>query len=145
MQDFYASGDAAADICRSFLSSAFSPTSTYFSFPFFLSSILLFSASSSPYHKDGFDNYPQGFDCSHPTVWAPVEPAYAPYHARVNGKQPLYIPEFQGGAFDAWGPGSPGYGKCEELTGRAFESGEHCSFFAPLRWKKADLRWIDDS
>lgn len=128
MQDFYASGDAAADICRSFpppplsrlvLTSLFLPISPS-------SATLIFSI------LDGFDSYPQGFDCSHPTVWAPVEIAYAPYHDRVNGNEPLYIPEFQGGAFDAWGPGSPGYGKCEELTGRSFESGSYFSLFCFL-------------
>src|SRR5713101_1137193 len=30
--------------------------------------------------------------------------------------------QFQGGAFDAWGPTAPGYSSCRELTGPDFES-----------------------
>ncbi|KAJ7076133.1 glycoside hydrolase superfamily [Mycena crocata] len=57
----------------------------------------------------GLDSYPQRFDCSHPDVWRPVVTNYHEYHARVNPSQPWYIPEFQAGSFDAWGPGAPGY------------------------------------
>ncbi|KAF8173226.1 glycoside hydrolase family 35 protein [Mycena galopus ATCC 62051] len=70
----------------------------------------------------GLDSYPQGFDCSHPSAWKPVVTNYHEYHARVNPSQPWYIPEFQAGAYDAWGPSAPGYGPCAELTGRAFQS-----------------------
>ncbi|KAJ6585751.1 glycoside hydrolase family 35 protein [Mycena capillaripes] len=70
----------------------------------------------------GMDSYPQRFDCSHPSVWNPVVTNYHEYHARVNPSQPWYIPEFQAGSFDAWGPGAPGYGPCAELTGPAFQS-----------------------
>ncbi|KAJ6517287.1 glycoside hydrolase family 35 protein [Mycena vitilis] len=70
----------------------------------------------------GMDSYPQRFDCSHPSVWRPVVTNYHEYHARVNPSQPWYIPEFQSGSFDAWGPDAPGYGPCAELTGPAFQS-----------------------
>ncbi|KAF8625954.1 hypothetical protein AX17_006679 [Amanita inopinata Kibby_2008] len=70
----------------------------------------------------GLDSYPQGFDCSNPTVWKPVVTNYHKYHAEVNPSQPWYIPEFQGGSFDAWGPTAPGYAPCRVLTGADFQS-----------------------
>ncbi|KAJ7445072.1 glycoside hydrolase family 35 protein [Mycena latifolia] len=70
----------------------------------------------------GLDSYPQRFDCSHPAVWRPVVTNYHEYHARVNPAQPWYIPEFQAGSFDAWGPSAPGYAPCAELTGPDFQS-----------------------
>ncbi|KAJ7160386.1 glycoside hydrolase family 35 protein [Mycena filopes] len=70
----------------------------------------------------GMDSYPQRFDCSHPAAWRPVVTTYHQYHARANPSQPWYIPEFQAGSFDAWGPGAPGYAPCAELTGPAFQS-----------------------
>ncbi|KAF7309268.1 BetaGal-dom2 domain-containing protein [Mycena indigotica] len=68
------------------------------------------------------DSYPQRFDCSHPSTWRPVVDNYHEYHQRVNPSQPWYIPEFQAGSFDAWGPNSPGYGPCGVLTGPDFQS-----------------------
>ncbi|KAF8624403.1 hypothetical protein AX15_005885 [Amanita polypyramis BW_CC] len=70
----------------------------------------------------GFDSYPQGFDCSHPTRWKPLSTNYHSYHMTVNPSQPLYIPEFQGGSYDAWGPSAPGYAPCRVLTGPDFQS-----------------------
>ncbi|PFH51224.1 glycoside hydrolase family 35 protein [Amanita thiersii Skay4041] len=70
----------------------------------------------------GLDSYPQGFDCSNPTVWRPVTTNYHQYHQQVNPSQAWYIPEFQGGSFDAWGPTAPGYGPCRVLTGPDFQS-----------------------
>ncbi|KAL0951714.1 hypothetical protein HGRIS_008390 [Hohenbuehelia grisea] len=70
----------------------------------------------------GLDSYPQGFDCSNPTVWRPVTTNYHQYHASVNPSQAWYIPEFQGGSFDAWGPTAPGYAPCRVLTGPDFQS-----------------------
>ncbi|PPQ64157.1 hypothetical protein CVT24_008792 [Panaeolus cyanescens] len=70
----------------------------------------------------GQDSYPQGFDCSNPNSWKPVVTNYHQYHADVNPSQPWYIPEFQGGSFDAWGPTSPGYDACRTLTGPDFQS-----------------------
>ncbi|CAK5271692.1 unnamed protein product [Mycena citricolor] len=70
----------------------------------------------------GLDAYPQLFDCAHPTKWNPVVTNYLSYHERVNPAQPFYFPEFQGGSFDAWGPGAPGYPACAQLTGPEFQS-----------------------
>ncbi|MCL2418569.1 MAG: beta-galactosidase, partial [Conexibacteraceae bacterium] len=63
---------------------------------------------------DGVDEYPQGFDCSNPTSWSPVQdPSFlkAP-------NAPFIFPEFQGGAFDPWG--GPGYDMCEQLINDQF-------------------------
>ncbi|KAH9480337.1 putative beta-galactosidase C [Psilocybe cubensis] len=70
----------------------------------------------------GLDSYPQGFDCSNPTRWNGVTTNYHQYHAQVNPSQAWYIPEFQGGSFDAWGPTAPGYAGCRVLTGPDFQS-----------------------
>ncbi|KZS93201.1 glycoside hydrolase family 35 protein [Sistotremastrum niveocremeum HHB9708] len=69
----------------------------------------------------GLDSYPQGFDCSDPETWSPVTTNYHQYHESVNPSQPWYFPEFQGGAFDPWGPNSPGYDNCFQLTGPDFQ------------------------
>jgi hypothetical protein len=55
----------------------------------------------------GFDEYPQGFDCSHPLVWRNLTKNYHEYHTRIFPDSPLYIPEAQAGAFDPWGPSAP--------------------------------------
>ncbi|TEB20124.1 glycoside hydrolase family 35 protein [Coprinellus micaceus] len=70
----------------------------------------------------GLDAYPQGFDCSNPLRWRPVVMTMRQFHLDANPWQPWYIPEFQGGAFDAWGPDAPGYDSCRILTGPEFES-----------------------
>ncbi|KAF8879099.1 glycoside hydrolase family 35 protein [Gymnopilus junonius] len=70
----------------------------------------------------GLDSYPQGFDCSNSTDWNGVTTNYHSYHAQVNPSQAWYIPEFQGGSFDAWGPNAPGYAGCRVLTGPDFQS-----------------------
>ncbi|KAK4700277.1 hypothetical protein P7C70_g5971, partial [Phenoliferia sp. Uapishka_3] len=70
----------------------------------------------------GFDSYPQSFDCSRPEIWDAVVDTYWSYHLNATPSIPLYIPEFQGGAFDPWGPAAPGYPKCRTLTGSDFES-----------------------
>ncbi|MCW2875396.1 MAG: beta-galactosidase [Streptomyces oryziradicis] len=64
---------------------------------------------------DGYDRYPQEFNCSHPDVWNKL-PDMAFSH---NPGEPLFLPEFQGGAFDPWG--GPGYDKCRQLTDGDFE------------------------
>ncbi|KAJ7174219.1 hypothetical protein C8R43DRAFT_1058218, partial [Mycena crocata] len=81
----------------------------------------------------GLDSYPQRFDCSHPDVWRPVVTNYHEYHARVNPSQPWYIPEFQAGSFDAWGPGAPGalFAACLRLKPR--EQCVICNRLRPLR------------
>jgi hypothetical protein len=43
-------------------------------------------------HPIRLDSYPQGFDCSNPTVWSPVTTNYHTYHAKVNPSQAWYIP-----------------------------------------------------
>ncbi|EEB90965.1 hypothetical protein MPER_10755, partial [Moniliophthora perniciosa FA553] len=64
----------------------------------------------------GFDAYPNRYDCAHPNIWRPVPENYHEYHMEVNRWQPLYIPEYQGGSLQAWGPNTPA------LTGPDFES-----------------------
>ncbi|KAG8689056.1 hypothetical protein FRC11_004226, partial [Ceratobasidium sp. 423] len=74
----------------------------------------------------GVDSYPQRFDCSNPDVWNPVVTTYHDFHMNTNPHEPLYIPEFQGGSFDAWGGGTKhgwagaGYEACRQLTGPEF-------------------------
>ncbi|KAJ2913369.1 hypothetical protein MD484_g7048, partial [Candolleomyces efflorescens] len=70
----------------------------------------------------GLDSYPQGFDCSNPLRWSPVATDYHQHHQTTNPAQPFYIPEFQGGSFDAWGPTAPGFDACKILTGPNFMS-----------------------
>ncbi|KAL5482805.1 hypothetical protein ACEPAI_9400 [Sanghuangporus weigelae] len=69
----------------------------------------------------GLDSYPQGFDCSNPTTWSPVVGNYHDYHLSTNPSQPFYLPEFQGGSQDAWGPLAPGYSSCRIKMGPDFE------------------------
>lgn len=66
---------------------------------------------------DGWDSYPQGFNCSTPSVWKGV-PDYSAQRASLTDK-PLYFPEYQGGAFNGWGGAD--YGNCRQLTGSDFE------------------------
>lgn len=87
----------------------------------------------------GYDDYPNGFDCSHPDQWgansvpecvlfrmlqAPLtDLSRSPWAAHLkydpNGMNAVY--EFQGGAFDGWG--GSGYDTCAILTGPDFERG----------------------
>jgi hypothetical protein len=69
-----------------------------------------------------------GFDCAHPDQWKQTPTGLADFHDKVTPQHPLYIPEstflgphgkhraepltVQAGSFDGWGPGSPGYSKC---------------------------------
>ncbi|KAJ8517999.1 hypothetical protein ONZ45_g4873 [Pleurotus djamor] len=70
----------------------------------------------------GMDAYPQhSFDCSR-TELRPVDTTYRTYHESVDSTRPFYIPEYQGGAADFWGPGAPGYHTCFDLTGVGFQS-----------------------
>ena len=75
-----------------------------------------FNSGAGALAIDGADSYPQGFNCSSPTVWHGLPDISYDHPA---GK-PLYTPEFQGGSFDPWG--GPGYDKCRQLTGPDFES-----------------------
>ncbi len=73
-----------------------------------------FNSGTGALDVDGPDSYPQGFNCSNPTVWNGVPDISYDHPA---GK-PLYTPEFQGGAFDPWG--GPGYAKCAQLIDDQF-------------------------
>ncbi len=101
--------------------------------------VSIHSVTSGILSTYSLDSYPQSFDCSRPTVWKNVTTNYHEYHERVNPAQPYYFPEFQGGAFDPWGPNAPGmrfvicllmvymtvfsgYANCGILTGADFMS-----------------------
>src|SRR3954452_20085552 len=76
-----------------------------------------FNSGEGQVDLDGWDSYPQGFNCSAPQTWRGV-PDYTGTRATLTDR-PLYFPEYQGGAFDPWG--GPGYDKCRQLTGPDFE------------------------
>jgi beta-galactosidase GanA len=66
----------------------------------------------------GYDNYPQGFNCSNPYSWS--SPANNETNFRnFDTSTPVYIPEFQGGSFDNWGQAT--YFACNTLTNSQFE------------------------
>lgn len=73
-----------------------------------------FNSGAGALNVDGPDSYPQGFNCSNPTRWNGV-PDISYDHPAGN---PLYTPEFQGGAFDPWG--GPGYDQCAKLINDQF-------------------------
>jgi len=73
-----------------------------------------FATGKGAVDVSGWDYYPQGFDCSHPSQWKPA-PDMAEH--RFAG-EPLFTAEFQGGAFDPWG--GPGYAKCAQLINDSF-------------------------
>ncbi|KAJ7141923.1 glycoside hydrolase family 35 protein [Mycena crocata] len=70
----------------------------------------------------GINSYPQGLVASNLSVWNPVEKNYHNYHTAANPSQPWYGPEIQSGAFDGWGPGSPGYADWRAVTDADFVS-----------------------
>jgi len=65
----------------------------------------------------GQDSYPLDFDCTRPERWNAIYDFSA--ERRELTHTPLFFPEYQGGAFDAWG--GPGYEACRKFTGPAFE------------------------
>ncbi|KAG8737536.1 hypothetical protein FRC10_008085 [Ceratobasidium sp. 414] len=65
----------------------------------------------------GLDSYSNGFDCRNQTYRAPVVENYYSYHMSTNPKTPHFIPEFQSGSLDPWGPEAPGLDACYNLTG----------------------------
>ncbi|KAG8729321.1 hypothetical protein FRC12_021064 [Ceratobasidium sp. 428] len=65
-----------------------------------------------------WDGYPLGFDCSHPTVWKEVDSGLNFARSWYNPAEPLYLAEYQGGAFDPWN--GPGYGACYGLVNEQF-------------------------
>ncbi|PJN40256.1 beta-galactosidase [Streptomyces sp. CB02959] len=64
---------------------------------------------------EGYDAYPQGFNCSSPDKWQGLPDL----SGEKKPGEPLFLAEFQGGAFDPWG--GPGYDKCRQLTNGDFE------------------------
>lgn len=64
---------------------------------------------------EGYDAYPQGFNCSSPDKWQDLPDL----SGEKKPGEPLFLAEFQGGAFDPWG--GPGYDKCRQLTNGDFE------------------------
>ncbi|KAK7044841.1 glycoside hydrolase family 35 protein [Favolaschia claudopus] len=70
----------------------------------------------------GMDSYTQGADCSNPDDLRGAPLDFHQYHERVNPWQVWWSPEYQAGSFDGWGPGSPGYEKCAQLTGPKYQS-----------------------
>jgi beta-galactosidase GanA len=73
-----------------------------------------FNSGNAALDVDAADSYPQGFNCSNPTVWNGVDNIS---YDHVTGK-PLATAEYQGGAFDPWG--GPGYDKCAQLVNDQF-------------------------
>jgi len=71
------------------------------------------------------DTYPAGFDCTRGSAPGVTDyrflrdgSTFTPPRPGV-GDRPFFFAEFQGGAFDPWG--GPGYDRCRQLTGPAFE------------------------
>ncbi|CAE6527422.1 unnamed protein product [Rhizoctonia solani] len=52
----------------------------------------------------GLDSYPNGFDCRNTSHRSPVVENYYDYHLTSNPDTPHFIPEFQSGSLDPWGP-----------------------------------------
>ncbi|KAL0572730.1 hypothetical protein V5O48_009230 [Marasmius crinis-equi] len=75
------------------------------------------------------DSYPQG-SCATPLTWSGFPVGYWDYHQSVNPTEPWLMPEFQGGSFLGWGPGSPTYEDCNVLTGVDFEQVYYLNQFA---------------
>ncbi|ORZ03961.1 glycoside hydrolase superfamily [Syncephalastrum racemosum] len=67
----------------------------------------------------GWDNYPAGFDCSHPSKWGTdAIKTYREQHMKVNPDKPQALYEFQGGSFDPWG--GPGYDNCRTMVNEKY-------------------------
>ncbi|TQS33842.1 hypothetical protein Golomagni_05799, partial [Golovinomyces magnicellulatus] len=69
----------------------------------------------------GYDNYPLGFDCRHPSDWGTnrLPTSFHQLHQQQSPKTPHSIIEFQGGSFDPWG--GPGFEQCTSLLNHEFE------------------------
>lgn len=71
------------------------------------------------------DTYPAGFDCNRTSFPGLTDYRFLRDGTTFNpprpgvGDRPFFWGEFQGGAFDPWG--GPGYERCRQLTGPAFE------------------------
>ncbi|KAJ6549188.1 glycoside hydrolase superfamily [Mycena sp. CBHHK59/15] len=60
------------------------------------------------------DQYPLSFDCTNPTRWRDLTTQWRTYHETVMSNVPLYIPEYQGGAF-SWS-GTQTNEHCRQMT-----------------------------
>ncbi|KAJ7196639.1 glycoside hydrolase family 35 protein [Mycena pura] len=66
----------------------------------------------------GWDGYPLGFDCNHPTVWTELSTRADTSHQTWNPAEPLAMFEWQGGSFSYWS--GPGYDMCYQLINEQF-------------------------
>ncbi|KAJ6612233.1 glycoside hydrolase family 35 protein [Mycena sp. CBHHK59/15] len=60
------------------------------------------------------DQYPLSFDCTNPSRWRDLTTQWRTYHETVMSNVPLYIPEYQGGAF-SWS-GTQTNEHCRQMT-----------------------------
>ncbi len=81
-----------------------------------------FNGTPGAVQIDGYDSYPQGFDCANPDSFGSPG-GFAPFAG-----EPLMLPEFQGGSYDSWG--GSGYDNCYEMTNSDFENVFYKSNFA---------------
>ncbi len=81
-----------------------------------------FQGTAGALDIDGYDSYPQGFNCADPNSFG-NPPGFSP----ITG-EPLMLPEFQGGSYDSWG--GSGYDNCYEMTNSDFENVFYKSNFA---------------
>ncbi|KAH0544530.1 hypothetical protein FGG08_001302 [Glutinoglossum americanum] len=65
-----------------------------------------------------FDTYPRGFDCSQPELYFDVPLWFRRAFSDVGFDGPMFVAEFQGGAYDSWG--SVGYEQCAKMVGPNF-------------------------
>ncbi|TDL23066.1 putative beta-galactosidase [Rickenella mellea] len=65
-----------------------------------------------------WDEYPNGFDCSNPTVWDQVDTTLIAKHKKIDPDVMWASAEFQGGSFDPWG--GSGYDACYQLLNDQF-------------------------
>jgi beta-galactosidase GanA len=75
---------------------------------------LTFTSGTGAVDISGTDNYPVGFNCASTNNFG------QPYGYPAYAGMPVYLPEYQGGSFDAWG--GSGYDNCYTMTGPAFEN-----------------------
>ncbi|HET8979830.1 MAG TPA: beta-galactosidase [Solirubrobacteraceae bacterium] len=81
-----------------------------------------FNGTPGAVQIDGYDSYPQGFNCANPRSFG-TPGAFSPFAG-----EPLMLPEFQGGSYDSWG--GSGYDNCYEMTNSDFENVFYKSNFA---------------
>jgi beta-galactosidase GanA len=81
-----------------------------------------FNGTPGAVQIDGYDSYPLGFNCSNTNAFGNPG-GFSPFSG-----EPLMLPEFQGGSYDAWG--GSGYDACYQMTGPNFENVFYKSNFA---------------